>query len=84
MKIIKIKVSFLKKIIIFIVIINLLIDIRKNNIYKIIYCKHISNNKLIDMPKNTINPLILKEKKELFEYISLNIGKNITYVKTLF
>ena len=78
------KVSILKKIIIFIVIINSLIDIQKKNIYKIKYCKHISNKKLIDMPKNRINPLILKEKKELFEYISLNIGKNITSVKTLF
>ena len=56
----------------------------KNNIYIIKYCKHISNKKLIEMPKNEINLLILKEKKELLKYISFNIGKNITSVKSLF
>ena len=38
------------------------------------------------MPKNKVNQnlLILKEKKELLKYISFNIGKNITSVKSLF
>ena len=36
------------------------------------------------MPKNEKNLLILKEKKELLKYISFNIGKNLSSVKSIF
>jgi hypothetical protein len=36
------------------------------------------------MPKNGKNQLLLKEKKELFKFISNNTGKNITSVKSVF
>lgn len=76
----------IKKIIIIIVIEKfVLIDFyKKKNLYIINYSKHVQENKLIEMPKNKRDALYLNEKKELLKYISVNIGKNITSIKTLF
>jgi len=68
---------------IFIIISILLNDILKSNLV-IKYSKHKSDKKLINIPKNGKNQLLLKEKKELLKFISNNTGKNITSVKSIF
>ena len=46
--------------------------------------KFISNNTYVILPKDKNDPIILKEKLNLLEFISKNIGKKITEIKTIF
>lgn len=47
------------------------------------YKAFIVNYKLINLPKETNNPIILKEKLYLFKILSQNFKKNITSIKSL-
>lgn len=77
------KIYYFKILFLIFIIISLLKDILKSNLI-IKYSKHKSNKKLLNLPKNGNNKLLLKEKKELLKFISNNTGKNITSVKSIF
>ena len=45
---------------------------------------HVNSSKLLDLPKDRRDDIILKEKIELLKFISICTKRNITKIKAIF
>lgn len=75
---------FIIKISIFLFLIIIFTKINKKNLLIKISYRFVSNNNLKILSKNKNDPIIIKEKLSLLEFISKTIGKKIYSVKSIY